>query len=72
MLICRLLKISYFCYVVVFNHYFRLPFIIDVSLQLTNVQVSALSSGTEVRVRWDPVRYQPPGMIFAGYRISYQ
>ena len=70
-LTCWLLKISYFCSVVAFN-FFCLPFLVDISLQLTNVRVTALSSGTEVNVRWDPMSYQPPGMIFAGYRISYR
>lgn len=66
-------KLSYFCFVVVLVIIFCLHFLIGiVGLQVKNVQVTPLSSGTEVNVRWDPVSYQPPGIIFIGYMISYR
>lgn len=41
------------------------------SLQVTGVQVTPLP-GARVSVSWHPISYQPAGMTFTGYRVSYR
>ena len=46
-------------------------FFIDISLQVRNVQASALPYGTSVIVTWRRISYKPPG-VSTKYRTSYR